>query len=132
MLEICNASHPRQMSPLSLAFLGDAVFELMVRTRLMQQGNAPISQLHRRTVSHVCAAAQAKGADLIVPILTPEETAIYKRGRNTHNNTPKNADPAQYRSATGLECLFGYLYLMEEQKRTQELFDRIWDGLGVE
>lgn len=125
-------THPKQMSPLVLAFLGDAAFELMVRARLVEGGNAPIGRLHRQTVEHVCASAQARGAALILPLLTQEEEGIYKRGRNTHNNTPKNADPAQYRSATGLEALFGYLYILGNPERAQFLFDQIWKGLEEE
>ncbi|MDD6034020.1 MAG: ribonuclease III domain-containing protein [Oscillospiraceae bacterium] len=109
--------------------MGDAVFELMVRQRLVQRGSAPIGQLHRETVRHVCADAQAQGAHLIQPLLDEEELAIYKRGRNTHNNTPKNADPMAYRCATGLETLFGYLYLQQRLPRAEELFDRIWEAL---
>lgn len=131
-LEIQHVTHPKQMSPLVLAFLGDAVFDLMVRARLVERGNAPIGQLHRHTVEHVCAAAQARGAGLLRPLLTEEEEGIYKRGRNTHNNTPKNADPAQYRSATGLEALFGYLYILGQTERAQFLFDRIWENLEGE
>jgi ribonuclease-3 family protein len=111
-----------------LAFLGDAVFELMVRARLVGQGNAPIGQLHRRTVAHVSAAAQSAAFPALEPLLTEEELAIFKRGRNTHNNTPKNADPAQYRCATGLEALFGYLYLLGRQERAQALFDALWEA----
>lgn len=111
-----------------LAFLGDAVFELMVRARLVGQGNAPIGQLHRQAVAHVSAAAQSAAFPALEPLLTEEELAIFKRGRNTHNNTPKNADPAQYRCATGLEALFGYLYLLGRQERAQTLFDALWEA----
>lgn len=131
-MEIENITHPKQLSPLVLAFLGDAVFELMVRQKLVEKGNAPIGQLHRQSVEHVCAAAQAAGAHAIQPLLTEEELAIYKRGRNTHNNTPKNADPVQYRCATGLETLFGYLYLQERSDRAEELFSQIWEAISKE
>lgn len=131
-MEIENITHPKQLSPLVLAFLGDAVFELMVRQKLVEKGNAPIGQLHRQSVEHVCAAAQAAGAHAIQPFLTEEELAIYKRGRNTHNNTPKNTDPVQYRCATGLETLFGYLYLQERSNRAEELFSQIWEAISKE
>ena len=131
-MEIENITNPKQLSPLVLAFLGDAVFELMVRARLVAKGNAPIGRLHRQSVEHVCAAAQAEGAHVIQPLLTEDELSIYKRGRNTHNNTPKNADPMQYRCATGLETLFGYLYATEQHARAEELFEQIWSAISEE
>ena len=130
-LEIANITNPKQLSPLVMAYIGDAVYELMVRTRMLEHGNAPVQRLHQMTVSHVCAAAQAKGYQVIEPLLTEEEAAIYRRGRNTHNNIPKNADPATYRSATGVEALFGFLYVKDEMERAQFLFDAIWqDAAG--
>lgn len=125
-MQIANITDPKQLSPLVMAYIGDAVFELLVRTRLLEKGNAPVNKLHQITVRHVCAAAQAKGYRAIEPLLTEEEAAVYRRGRNTHNNIPKNADPATYRSATGLEALFGYLYVKGENERMQTLFDTIW------
>lgn len=116
-----------------LAYVGDAVFELMVRTKILEAGNAPVQKLHQLTVHHVCASAQSEGYHQIEAVLTEEEAAIFRRGRNTHNNIPKNADPATYRAATGLEALFGYLYIKGETQRLEELFSMIWktqlDGL---
>jgi len=126
-LEIANITNPKQLSPLVMAYIGDAVYELMVRTRMLTGGNAPVQKLHQMTVAHVCAAAQAKGYRAIAPLLTEEEDAIYRRGRNTHNNIPKNADPGTYRSATGVEALFGFLYVKGEMERAQALFDVIWE-----
>ena len=117
------------MSPLTLAFLGDAVFELMVRERMVQKGNAPVNKLHKQTVKMVCATAQSRAIEVLMPILTEEETAIYKRGRNTHNNVPKNADPAEYRAATGLETVFGFLHVKGDTNRARELFEAIWNHL---
>ena len=125
-MQIANITDPKQLSPLGMAYIGDAVFELLVRTRLLEKGNAPVNKLHQITVHHVCAAAQAKGYRAIESLLTEEEAAVYRRGRNTHNNIPKNADPATYRSATGLEALFGYLYVKGENERMRILFDAIW------
>ncbi len=125
-MQIANITDPKQLSPLVMAYIGDAVFELLVRTRLLEKGNAPVNKLHQITVHHVCAAAQAKGYRAIESLLTEEEAAVYRRGRNTHNNIPKNADPATYRSATGLEALFGYLYVKGENERMRILFDTIW------
>lgn len=109
-----------------MAFLGDAVFELMVRERLIQKGNAPVNKLHKQTVKMVCATAQAAAVEVLTPLLTEEEIGIYKRGRNTHNNVPKNADPAEYRAATGLETLFGFLHVKGDTNRVRELFEAIW------
>ena len=125
-MQIANITDPKQLSPLVMAYIGDAVFELLVRTRLLEKGNAPVNKLDQITVHHVCAAAQAKGYRAIESLLTEEEAAVYRRGRNTHNNIPKNADPATYRSATGLEALFGYLYVKGENERMRILFDAIW------
>lgn len=124
-LEIENITNAKQMSPLTLAFLGDAVFELMVRERLIQKGNAPVNKLHKQAVKMVCAAAQAQAVQVLMPLLTEEEAAVYKRGRNTHNNVPKNADPAEYRAATGLETLFGFLHVKGDTNRVRELFEAI-------
>lgn len=127
-MEIANIQDPRELSPLVLAYVGDAVYELLVRIHILETGNAPVQKLHSRTVAHVCAAAQAEGFHRIEPALTGEELSIFRRGRNTHNNIPKNASPAVYRAATGLEALFGYLYLKGERGRVEELFRMIWNG----
>lgn len=116
----------RQMSPLALAFLGDAVFELYVREKLLLQGNAPAQQLHRKAVGYVCARAQSKAVEEIAGLLSPDEESVYRRGRNAHSRPPKNADVADYRRATGLEALFGYLHLCGETDRARDLFQVIW------
>ena len=120
----------RQLSPLTLAFLGDAVFELHVRERLAEKGSAPVGALHRRAVNVVCAKAQSVAAELLLPLLTEEELTIYKRGRNSQSSVPKNADPSEYRSATGLEALFGYLHLCGDRQREAELFETVWKEIG--
>ena len=113
-----------QMSSLALAHLGDAVFELLVRTRLCEEGYAVNGNLHRETVARVCAPAQADFIDKILPLLTQEEEAVYRRGRNAHvHAVPKNATHAQYAKATGLEALFGMLYLSGQEERITELFE---------
>jgi ribonuclease-3 family protein len=112
-----------KMSALALAHMGDAVFELQVRTMLCTGGMCVNGNLHRETVARVCAPAQATFADRILPILTEEETAVYKRGRNAHvHSIPKNATASQYGKATGVEALFGWLHLMGRQGRIEELF----------
>ena len=111
------------MSALALAHMGDAVFELQVRAMLCTGGLKVNGNLHRETVSRVCAPAQAAFADRILPLLTEEERAVYKRGRNAHvHSIPKNATAAQYGKATGVEALFGWLHLLGRQERVEELF----------
>lgn len=112
-----------QISALGLAHCGDAVFELLVRSWLCDSGKLTTKQLHRATVSYVCAPAQAARVDRMLPLLTPDELAQYKRGRNAHVSAiPKNATHEQYSKATGLECLFGALYLAGKLERINELF----------
>lgn len=115
------------MSPLGLAYIGDCIYELMTRERIVSRGNMPVAKLHRETVSIVCAAAQSSAVDTILAQLSEEELAVYKRGRNANgSHVPKNADPAQYRRATGLEALFGYLYLNERYDRVTALYEQIY------
>ncbi len=117
-----------QIGMLSLAHVGDAVYELLVRSRLCMEKHTAVTQLYRLTVSQVNAAAQAQAAEKILPLLTDEERSVYKRGRNAKvNSVPHHAEIAQYHAATGLECLFGWLYLSGEQARIGELFDRIME-----
>lgn len=111
------------ISALGLAHLGDGVFELLVRTWLCTHGGEMVKHLHRATVSYVSAPAQAARMDRMLPLLTEEEQAMYRRGRNTHvHMIPKNASHEQYSKATGLECLFGSLYLLGRRDRINELF----------
>lgn len=112
-----------QISALGLAHCGDAVFELLVRSWLCASGRQVNQNLHRATVEMVCAPAQAARADRMLPLLSEEELAYYKRGRNAHvHQIPKNATYAQYAKATGLETLFGALYLTGRTERVNELF----------
>ncbi len=116
----------KQYSPLALAFLGDSVYEIMVREHVLLSANMPASKLHSLKIKRVCAAYQAAAIDLIMPELTEEEVTIYKRGRNaTGNSVPKNGNAADYHKATGFESLFGYLHLIGEKQRLQTLFDII-------
>lgn len=111
------------MSALALAHMGDAVFELLVRRSLCVGGKTVNGKLHKETVARVCAPAQAAFVGRIMPHLTEEETAVYKRGRNAHvSNIPKNATASEYGKATGLEALFGWLYLKGQTERVEELF----------
>ena len=113
-----------QISALGLAHCGDAVFELLVRTWLCAHGGVKARNLHRETVRHVAAPAQAARVERMLPLLTEEEQELYRRGRNAHvRGVPKNATHEQYSKATGLECLFGGLYLMGRKDRINELFN---------
>lgn len=116
----------RSYSPLALAFIGDGVYELMVRERIVCAGNCGVKSLHSRTVEQVRCDAQAAAVQRLEPLLTAEESDVLRRGRNAHpGHVPKNADPAVYHQATGLETLFGYLYLKGELSRIRALFDAI-------
>lgn len=113
----------RAISSIGLAHLGDAVYELMVRTWLCLHGKATGKGLHRATVTLVCAAKQAELSGRILPLLTEEESGVFHRGRNAHVHTvPHSADRATYLTATALEALFGYLYLKGERERLNALF----------
>ena len=113
---------PKSMSPLTLAFIGDTVFDLIVRTRVIEEGNAPVRKLHHTASSLVNATTQSHIMKLIMPELTEEETAVFKRGRNAKSYTSaKNANINDYRIATGLEALIGWLYLSGNMERIYEL-----------
>ena len=117
------------ISALGLAHMGDCVFELLVRTRLCLSGVAKSEHLHRITVEHVSAPAQAVFADAILPSLSEQELAVYRRGRNAHVHAiPKNATHGQYANATGLEALLGSLYLSGQLDRIEELFSIGWEA----
>ena len=124
-------AHPDQIrgvSTLGLAHIGDAVFELMVRSRLCLHGKATNKGLHRATVALVATPAQARMAQKILPILTEEEMAVYRRGRNqSPHAVPKAAFRGEYQSATGVEALFGDLWLRGERERLNVLFERMME-----
>lgn len=123
-----DSCNPRDLSPLTLAFIGDAVFEVFVRERLVCEANRPVNALHRLTVSRVKAAGQKAAMDRLLPFLTEEELSIFKRGRNAKSNsTPKNASEGDYHWATGFECLWGYLYLNGSADRLRTLFTIIME-----
>lgn len=124
---------PGQFSPLALAFLGDGVYELLAREYLLSLGNAPVGRLHSRTVELVSAAAQSAAYELLAPLLTEEEAAVYRRGRNAHAaHAPRHTGLSDYRRATGVEALFGWLYLTGRVERAGELFGVILAGRGEE
>ena len=114
------------MGVLGLAHIGDAVYELLWRTWLCAHGSSTSKGLHRETILRVCATAQSKAVEAILSSLTETELAVYKRGRNAKvNSVPKHADISDYHAATGLETLFGHLYLKGETDRINQLFDII-------
>ena len=114
------------ISTLALAHIGDCVYELLVRTYLLRRGEHTNRKMHEATLAYVSAPAQARAMEKILPCLTEEERAVWKRGRNSYvNSIPKNASVADYHAATGLEALFGWLYLRGERGRVGELFDLI-------
>ena len=113
----------RQYSPMALAFLGDSVYEVMA--------NQPAAKLHDQKVQLVCAGFQAAAADRLLPVLTENETGVYKRGRNANNTVPRHTSAQDYHKATGLESLFGYLHLMGAQERLEELFQIVMNADGA-
>lgn len=118
-----NDCNPNTLSPLMLAFIGDTVYDLFVRETLLSECPRPVKKLHPLAVEEVSASAQARKIRAIEGMLTEEETDVFKRGRNAHTgHIPKSADAITYHYATGLETLFGYLYLKGEIKRLRELF----------
>ena len=122
----------RNISSIGLAHLGDAVFELLVRSYLCCKGDHTVKNLHKDAISMVKAAAQAKFAEKILPELTEEEQAYYRRGKNAHTHAaPKGASPKEYAMATGLETLFGALYLYGRQERLSQLFEKGMEIHGI-
>lgn len=118
------------ISNLGLAHIGDGVFELLCRSYLCAKGGKNVGNLHRDTINMVKATSQAKFIDKLLPHLTEEELAYYRRGKNSHvHAVPKSASPSEYAKATGLEALFGALYLSGQTARLNELFHIIIDEL---
>ena len=121
---------PKGLSPLPLAFVGDGVYELLVREHLLAQGNCPVKKLNSRKVELVRCQFQAQALERLWPRLTGEEQEGALRGRNAHvGHVPKNANVADYHGATALEALFGYLYLGGEVSRLRELFALVMEEL---
>lgn len=114
-------------SPLALAYMGDAVYEVLIRTRVINRGSMQVNKMHKKSASLVKAEAQARMIQELQEELTEEETAVYKRGRNAHSaSSAKNASIRDYRMATGFEALVGYLYLTGQCERLLKL---VHDGL---
>ena len=118
----------RAYSPLTLAYIGDAIYDVIIRTVVVERANRGANELHKKTSSFVKAQTQAMMIEALLPVLSDEEEAVYKRGRNAKSYTSaKNASIADYRKATGFEALIGYLYLMDNMPRILEL---IKEGLA--
>ncbi len=116
---------PRLISPLSLAYIGDAVYEMYIRTYIMKDINMPVSKLHKTATRYVSARAQADIIKELLDSLTEDELSVYKRGRNAHSYTSaKNADIVDYRMATGLEALIGYLYIKKDNARLKDIISK--------
>ena len=113
----------RSASSAALAYLGDSVIEVLVRKRLVQMGYTSAKSLNAKALFFVRASAQAAAMNRILPLLTEQENAVFHRGRNIgHTSTPKSATVGEYRAATGMEALFGYLHMTDQQSRMDELF----------
>ena len=117
----------REYSALSLAYIGDCVYEIYVRSYLLGKGNRRVNDLHRMATQYVRAKAQAEFYHKIEDILTENEKAVFHRGRNTKSHPPKNADVIEYKIATGVEALIGYLYIEGKSDRISELMSHLFD-----
>lgn len=123
----------KEYSPLALAYIGDGVYEIFIRTYVLNKGNRPVNKMHKASRELVRASAQAKLYYLIEDRLTEEEMMVLKRGRNTKSvSVPKNGNVTEYRHATGLEALIGYLYIEGKVARIKELIDAGLDQLSAE
>lgn len=128
----CKETDIRTYSPLTLAYIGDAVYDMVVRTIVVERGNKSANALHKVTVRYVNARVQAKMIDALESELTEEEAAVYHRGRNAKSYTAaKNASIIEYRKATGLEALYGYLYLSGQQERMLYLIREAIARIGM-
>jgi ribonuclease-3 family protein len=117
------------ISNLGLAHMGDCVYEILVRAWLCSRGGKTVDRLHRDTITMVKATFQAKFADKMLPLLTETELAYYRRGKNSHvHAVPKSATPAEYAKATGVETLFGYLFLSGQKDRANEIFTLVMEA----
>lgn len=119
-------------SPLVLAYLGDCVYELIVRTLLVEQSNCPVRKLHKKATAYVKAKSQADLITAVLDDLTEEEMDVYRRGKNAKSHTvPKNASLGDYRKATGMEAVIGYLYLKKDMERVLELIKLGWERIAI-
>ena len=130
---VCEDVDIRTYSPLALAYIGDVVYEIIIRTVVVERGNRAAQQLHKRAVKFVNASTQAAMIESLMEELSEEELAVYRRGRNAKSyTTAKNASVGDYRRATGFEALLGYLYLQDKTERVIELVKRALEKLNLE
>lgn len=115
-----------QYSALSLAYIGDCIYEIYVRSFLLSGSDHKVNDLHKKATRYVCASAQSEFYYRIEGMLTEEEAAVFHRGRNTKSHPPKNAQMSDYRNATGVEALLGYLYLENREERISELMQQLF------
>ena len=128
-----NPINPSEYSPLVLAYIGDTVYEVFVRTLVVSYGNAPVNKLHNRSVKFVKAKAQSNILHEIEDILTTYEQDVVRRGRNAKSGyVPKNADLTEYRYATAFECLVGYLYLKKDYERLMFILKKAVEKISLE
>lgn len=128
----CGEIDIRTYSPLALAYIGDAIYDLVIRTIVVERGNTSANKLHKKTVGYVNARIQAQMMEALMDELTEEEAAVYKRGRNAKSyTTAKNASVIEYRKATGFEALCGYLYLTGKQERMLTLVKKAVELVGM-
>ena len=129
----CGPVDVRAYSPLTLAYIGDAIFDLVIRTVVVERANRPANQLHKETVKYVKAETQAQMIEVLLPLFTEDELAVYKRGKNAKPySKAKNATFAEYHKATGFEAVVGYFYLQDDIPRILELVDTAIKQLGIE
>ena len=121
--------NPREYSPLPLAYIGDSVYDLFVRTKIIEKGNRHVTDMHKEAVKFVKAHSQAESIHAIEDKLTEDEVRVLKWGRNAKSTPPKNADVTDYRYATGFEALIGYLYVSGEEDRLKEVLNMAYDAL---
>lgn len=125
--------NPREYSPLALAYIGDSVFDMYIRTKILEKGNRHVADMHRAAVSYVNASSQAKIVHIIEDMLTDEELGIVKWGRNAKVNThPSGASIGEYHLATGFEALLGFLYLDSKDVRLREILDAAYAKFNKE
>ncbi len=129
----CKKTDIRTYSPLTLAYIGDAVYDLIIRSIVVERANRPPDKLHKTVIRYVNAKTQARMAEALETELNAEEASVFRRGRNARpHTTAKNASTADYHKATGLEALFGYLYLSDDMDRLTDLIKIAFGKLGLE
>lgn len=132
MLAPLDKKSANQYSPLALAFLGDSVYEQLVREKLTLYANMPVGKLHSLAVKYVCCEFQSDAVESVLPLLDEDELDVVRRGRNAGGvSAPKHSSVIAYRRATGLEALFGYLHLLGKEDRIAFLFEKIWENVEI-